>query len=259
MSKQTDEKMQSTIEEEKKEEKKEKKKKKVKSDSDPEDTDDDLIDFNRPRNTILVGKKHSGKTNLTRYLLLNYSIQKKKFKFGIVFTNTKFDEEYIFMPDEYIIQGYDKPVFMNYIKQLEDFSKKNKKRPPSNFMVFDDLVGVLREDKEFINFICNHRHYSTSVFLSAQYLKKGIPTTMRECIDYGFFFNSKTEQTLKALYESFGQLFGDYKTFRNIFMNNTKEKFQSILYRAEFDDIDNAYKKFKSPDMSKHKKIKIEF
>ena len=218
-----------------------------------------IVSFDRPRNIVLVGKKHSGKTNLLKHLLLMNTIKKKHWKFGIVFTNTKFDKEYTYLPDKYIIEGYDKVAFGDWKKQLIRMKKERMDDTiPPNFMVFDDLVGELRDDRDFTNFICNHRHFNTSVFVSAQYLRKGVPTSLRECMDYAFLFNSKHELTLKALHEAFGQFFRRFKDFRDFFLTNTQEEFVALLYRVHEKEMETAYLQYKSPDVSKIE-VKLHF
>ena len=139
------------------------------------------MDWSEPRTTVLVGRKHSGKTNALRYIIHLNTIKQKRYKFGVVFTNTKFDDEYTFMPEGYIIQGWDVDVFNEYLDQLLKAKEDSKdEKIPCNFIIFDDLVSVLTDSSEFNNFICNHRHYNTHVFLCAQYLKRGVTTTLRE-------------------------------------------------------------------------------
>lgn len=210
------------------------------------------MNFDKPRIIALIGKKESGKSNTIKHLILKLQ---NELNFGLIFTRTKFDDGYNYVNPKYVIQGFDKKIFLDYLQGIENYLSETdendeKRKPPSNFLVFDDLVGILKDDDDFINFIANHRHYGTHVFIGAQYLKKGVPTTLRECTNYAVMYNTKTENSLKGLHENFGGLFDNFKEFKSTLLNTTKEKFHALLYNASLDDK-TAYSRYKSPDVSK--------
>jgi hypothetical protein len=205
------------------------------------------MEFDIPRNIIIVGKKNSGKTNLVKHLIVSH---RDHFNFGLVFTNTKFDDDYNYIPEKYIIQGFREDVFRHYRKELEKMKKKTGVIPP-NFIIFDDLVGILKENQKFINFIANHRHYNTSLFISAQYLKKGVPTTLRDNIDYAVIFRATTKNSILGFYESFGQEIGSYEEFKQFLLDITREKYETLVYNATETELDNIYIKYKAPDVLK--------
>lgn len=215
------------------------------------------IDFKEPRILICVGRKYSGKSNTIKNFIYDLAINKKILKFGVVFTRTKFDDDYDYVPDNYVVQGFDATVFSRLLENLEKIKKDNGKIPP-NFIIFDDLVGVLKDNEIFINFICNHRHYNTYVFLAAQYLNRGVSTTLRECVNYAIMYNSKTKRTLVAFFENFGLFFEKQKEFNDFFQAVTKEPFTALLYKAFELEKEDSYARFKSKDMSKVK-FKLDF
>ena len=85
-----------------------------------------------------------------------------------------------------------------------------------SFILFDDLVGVLTQNTPFFqNFVTTARHLNISIVIAAQYIAKGISTTLREQVNFAIMFRSKNQRTLKYLYESFGQLFETYDQFKD--------------------------------------------
>src|ERR1700733_4551004 len=103
------------------------------------------IDFTKPRIIICLGKPDSGKTNTIKYLILKNSVDKKIFNFGLVFTRTKFNnKDYTYIPDKYIIEGYNEDVLKKFIAFLRDLIQKNTKF--NCFIVFDDLIGILNRN-----------------------------------------------------------------------------------------------------------------
>ena len=77
---------------------------------------------------VFVGKSGKGKSYLIRYLL-SAMLQKKKVNFGLVFTRTKFNNDYDFLPDDKVMQ-YDEEILQNYVNNLEEMNKKKKKFHP---------------------------------------------------------------------------------------------------------------------------------
>ena len=212
------------------------------------------LDLSYPSCILLVGKPRRGKTNAIRFLLIKHSLDKFKgsagFEFGLVFTRTKFNHDYDFLPDDYVIEGYDEEVLMKYLEGLEQEIAKGNKVPP-NFIVFDDLIGLLSKNNPFLtNFLGTHRHTNTHIFLATQHLKTGASTTLREVCDKSIIFNSKTFNTTQSLFENFGGLFSNVSEFRKCLQEITQEPFTAMLYLLDEDNIAKNYLKWKAPDTS---------
>ena len=215
------------------------------------------IDFTEPQVIVCVGKPKSGKSVITSYFVKKYSLE-GIFKFGIVFTRTKFNNDYNYVPKKYIFTEYKPEILKKYMNGLEKMKKKKGKIPP-NFVIFDDHQGILnRNDPTFINFISCHRHYKSTVFLNFQYLYGASPT-LRECTTVALLFNSKGKRTLNGLFENFGQLFDNYEDFKDYFLSLTKKKHVAMMYVQDIDELKDNYLYFKAPDMSKYKKIKLQY
>ena len=203
---------------------------------------------------LLIGAPRKGKTNLCRYLLLKNSLENfkgsAKYEFGIVFSATSWDGDYDFLPKQYVYTTYDQSVLQQYIEGLEKMKQQGKKIP-RNFVVLDDQIGLINKHDPFlINWFSKIRHYRTHVYLLAQHLKTGANTTLREVCTHAFMFNSKSFNTIQSLFENFGQLFENFADFKKTFQNVTKEKYSSMLYLQENDDIDQNYLQFIAPDTS---------
>ena len=71
---------------------------------------------------FFLGSPGSGKTNLVKFLVLK---NKERFNFGLCFTGTKFDyQDYSYLPEEAIIQGYQEDVFDGYLAKLEEHAEE---------------------------------------------------------------------------------------------------------------------------------------
>ena len=210
------------------------------------------LDFTTPSCVLLVGKPKRCKTNCVRFLIQKHSLDKfkgcGKFQMGIVFVRSKFSHDYDFLPDEAVINGYDEDILRRYLEAIENYTAENGK-PVPNFVVFDDLIGLLSKNDPFLtNFLGLHRKYGTTIFLATQHLKTGASTTLREVTTHAIVFNSKTWNTITSLYENFGSLFEKLIQFKETLQNVTKEPFTAMLYLADEDNIEKNYLEFKCPD-----------
>jgi len=210
-----------------------------------------LVDFSKPSVILCIGRPRKGKSNMMKYLLLDGAVRQKQLQFGLIFCGTKYSGDYDFIPQEYVIEGYDENIFRKYVAKLRDMKKEGIEIPP-NFVVFDDLLGILSNDNGFLlNFIIQHRHFSCNIILNAQYINKGASTTLRECTTHAFMFNSKTKRTIESLYECFGQLFENIKEFKYNFLDITNMPYTCCMFEQDEDDVDKNYKIVKAPDMTK--------
>lgn len=197
------------------------------------------ISFDEPQVVLVVGKPRRGKSYLIKYLLEKNSIDIPKFQFGIVFTRTKWDNDYDYLPKRHVFEGYDPSVLEEYLHHLTEM-----KDPPPNFVVFDDLLGALNNNAgELQNFIISHRHYNTTIFLAAQFLNKGSSTVLRECCTDAFMFNSMQFLTIKSLFENFGQGYRSLPKFKRAFMKATRKQFTAMW----FNNDTGAYYEYTAP------------
>jgi len=208
---------------------------------------------------INIGKSFKGKSYMTRYLL-QHMFKSGRLKFGLVFTPTKFNNDYAFLPEKCIIEGYDEEILKIYIENLKQLKENNKGIIEPSFILFEDVSGILNNQSNFfINFIATFRHLNINIIINVQYLlgKNCINTIMREQCSHCIMFNSRTKRTLDALYENFGGLFDSFNLFKQYFFNITKQKYTAMLYLEREDDINNNYIAIKAP--SDFEINKIEF
>ena len=216
--------------------------------------------FDTPKIVLFVGKPKRGKSFALRHMILRQIMhhpKKQKFQFGVVWTRTAFSADYDWIAPEYVRPDWDPDEFIKYKNHLEGIKEKEGEIPP-NFIVFDDLVSKVNwYSSDIDNFLCNHRHYNTSVFICAQYLLRGVSTTLREVTTYAILFNSKNKNTLMAVYENFGQLFENFNEFKAYFLNLTNEEFVGMLYMLDEDERELNYLSYLAP--SKKPKVVITF
>ena len=170
------------------------------------------LDYSKPKVILNIGKPGSGKSYNCRYIILKNTLENQIYEGGIVITSTKFNkDQYPFIPEKYIYE-YDKEFLENYINNLKEKREKEDKIPRT-FLIFEDMMGLLnRNDPFLINIHAIHRHLNMDIFHNIQHLNTGSSTWLREVVSYAFMFNSRSFNSIKSLYENFGQLFENIKS-----------------------------------------------
>lgn len=218
-----------------------------------------MDDFRFPACILSVGKPKSGKTYNTRFLLTYFCKTKPVFKGGLVMTGSRdLNEDYDFLPEKAIINGYDEELLKRHVAKLEAYRKRTGNPPPASFIVFDDILGRLQGSAFFNNFISIYRHLNITVFINVQYMKtRASNTLLRECIKYAFIFKTTTKISLQCIYEVIGQSFDSFEEFKEIFMKATNEPHAACLYIADRNDKHENY--FTSIAPEDYRQQQIEF
>ena len=206
---------------------------------------------------IFIGRSGRGKSHLVKYILTD-RLSRNKWNFGLVFTQSKYNRDFDFLPDDKVIP-YDEEVLKKYVNNLKRIKEKNGKVPES-FIVMDDLQGMLNNQTNFmINFLSTYRHINVNLLICVQYLgsRNAISPQVREQVSHAIIFQSRTKRTLDNLYESFCGLFDSFEQFKQYFLNSTKEKYSAMLYSEHIDELEDNYKIIKAP--KDFPKIKFDF
>ena len=221
-----------------------------------------LLQFDKPGNVILLaGRQGSGKTNAVRWSLFKHTVDLKIYEVVLVFTQTKFDGEYDFLPDDMVVEGYNEGVLRSFLQVLSSKIDKEKGiSAPRNAIVFDDLIGLLsKQDPFLVNFFGTLRHFGTDVYLPVQHINTGSSTILRNITTHSILFNSKQMNTIKSMFENFGLLFEKIDDFKELFFDITSQPFTAMLYVYDIDNRDDNYLEVVFPDMTEFNNIKLEF
>jgi len=175
------------------------------------EADDALLLPATPSIYVFVAAPDSGKSHAVRYLLYRM-FQKSLFKDGIIITGSKCNGDFEgLLDDSRIWDGWDQQRFEDYHADLKDRTasvraKSNHELPP-NFIVFDDLMGILsgaRVPDCFNHFISTHRHTNTWVFILTQSIENGVPTRLKNMTNFAFVCQQEDKDMCHAVYKAFG-------------------------------------------------------
>ena len=147
---------------------------------------------------IILGKRNTGKSYLTKYLihqLVNQGMYNTVYLFS---TTERYSHSFNCLPKEYIINGFDLKFIQNIIdaqrKRIEKYSLESEK-VAKIMMVFDDLVGSIStssKEMQMLNFLfATSRHIGISLVVFAQASRSSVNPTLRQNVDWLFFRNEE--------------------------------------------------------------------
>jgi hypothetical protein len=195
----------------------------------------------------MVGAPKSGKTWCMKHLLINLLLS-GELQFGMVFTGTKFTNQFDFITDDnLIVSGFNASVLKTYLQKLKAYRLKTGK-PAKAFLVFDDMVGQVPWETDLIlHLFTTYRWYGLTIFLSTQYIYK-INPTVRTVADYAFIWAQDNKRCYDAIYETFGLMFDDEKKFRHTLDAIVQEQYACMFYNKEKRNMGERYQAYKAPD-----------
>lgn len=220
---------------------------------------------------VFVGKQRSGKSYAIKSLMSQYQ-KSQPFEFGVVFTRTKFNHAYDYVSDKRVYEDFSVEKLMKYIEGLRTINerkKKEKKVMGPNFIIFDDLMGVIDwYDKRLINWIGTFRHTNTTIFLAIQYLAQGTSTVVRECTNAAFMFNTSNLDSQKHLYIFYGQqmpgtkVVDKFEIFQKTMKaitesENEEDDHQCLLFQANKKTPEKSYCAWKADPVADDFKMKF--
>lgn len=158
-----------------------------------------------PQFRTFVGAPKQGKSFLMKHLLIAAAL-KNIYDFGLVFSPTKFNKAYDWLPADAVHPRYNENVLASFIMLMRDLVE-NHDFDGRVFLVFDDCVGAVNWGSDLLsNLFTTFRHHKIDVYISTQYVYK-VPTTVREVCDMTVMFRMTNKRSLVALYETCGQEF----------------------------------------------------
>ena len=208
------------------------------------------INIRIPSLNILCASQGSGKSHCIRYI---FYTMRKKFDWGIVITNTYFDNEYDFIPQKYIHPTFNEHIIKNLLNiQKQTDCKRNA------FLILDDCVfdPKMWTSSTMKRLMTQLRHYNITVFCATQYCNV-IPILYRSNAFTCFIFCSDTMQSTRALYESYGQSFESFNAFKNYVQKHTGD-YKFIFHdRRKNGSIEDKFPVMKCPENIPEFKIKF--
>lgn len=210
------------------------------------------LDFEKHFILNIFGVCSSGKSECLKYILYYYA-QKKKFDHMLLFTNTSFNNQYDYIPEQYIHPAYDEEIIKNYMELQRNFIAEGKKS--NAVIVFDDCLGLDHfASRTFLTLASQFRQFHISIIICSQSVS-AIPLNIRNLAQYAIIFRFEAERVIKACYESFGVLCDNWQEFKQMLIKATSQKYHFLFYdrMKSIDGKEKAYKSLKCPKVDNFK------
>lgn len=179
---------------------------------------------------VLNSKGGGGKSHLIRYIM--YCLQ-SIFAWGLVFSHSIFNtENFDYIPDAFKHTRYTKEPLLALLNLQSSFPQEG--RPPA-FVIFDDCISEKKmwNCPVLFDTVTQCRQYNLVVIISTQHINKVIPA-IRENAFQVFIFYAISKNNLEAAYESYGQDFHNYNTFKNFIQQATNPIVNNNTIRGKF-------------------------
>ena len=175
---------------------------------------------------VVIGKPGTGKS----FLISDLIYQKSDIiPVAMVFNGTE-DSNHMysqFIPQKFIYDSLN-------IEKIDDFVKRQKIAKeyldnPWSYLIIDDCMDDSKyfKQKTIKNLFLNGRHYKMILILGLQYVYD-IPPALRVCVDGVFILRETSLQIRKKIYDNFGSIIPDFKTFCEI-MNTITDDNTSLF------------------------------
>lgn len=179
---------------------------------------DHLVD---DANILLIGKRATGKTILTQYILSQFPDISR----GVVFSTSHSEYGYDHQEIE-IMNEYDGEKMKKILEEQKERIRRNRKGDSKEdarmFIVLDDqIIYNHRADSALKSLLLNNRRYKILVIsiLSAPV----VPADFRPNFNLVFLFRENVLNQRRMLYENFGGMLEKFEQFNMIFEQCTED------------------------------------
>jgi len=153
---------------------------------------------------VNISRRRGGKSFLTRDIVRNYFVKKKKIKNILVISETGlFNEDYKWIDKAKITPNFNNDLINAIFERQKKLIEYDKKGDNELLIILDDVVNMEDSGRNNIKLLARlftlSRHFQISIILNTQYIKSDIyPPIMRDNTDICIVFlqNNKDNKKL---------------------------------------------------------------
>jgi len=153
---------------------------------------------------VNISRRRGGKSFLTRDIVRNYFVKKKKIKNILVISETGlFNEDYKWIDKSKITPNFNNELINEIFERQKKLIEYDKKGDNELLIILDDVVNMEDSGRNNIKLLARlftlSRHFQISIILNTQYIKSDIyPPIMRDNTDICIVFlqNNKDNKKL---------------------------------------------------------------
>ena len=191
----------------------------------------DMREIKDDRTVVLIGKRDTGKSFLTRDILYHHS----NIPVGTVISPTNSANKFysrivppMFIHDEYH-PGIVSRVIKRQKKMIKRINRGETDLDPRTYVILDDCLydNTWQKDINIRNIFMNGRHFKILFLLTMQFAL-GIPPNLRTNIDYVFILRENIVSNRRRIYDHYAGMFPTFEMFCAT-MDQCTENFECLV------------------------------
>ena len=214
-----------------------------------------LTKLTYPSMWLVLAPPGSGKSYFLRHMFTELLL-KRAFRYGVVFANACFNEEYEWLDEGHVHSDYTEEK----LRQIVEFQKAAKEQTgefPPAFIIFDDCAANAFHTPYFVRFASLYRHLNLTVVFSIQRLKSLKSPMIYSCCRYCVVFYNESDADIKILHEHVaGGLTPSWRGLKTLIAEQCQDRHCLIVNRAESDRAKKCLR-YRAP--AKQKKVRFVF
>jgi hypothetical protein len=153
----------------------------------------------------------------------------------LVFYKNKFDGEYKYVEDKYVIDR-------DFTAAAEDLEKqKMADNSGRTLWICDDTTGAINWSADvYSRIFTNFRHLNIDMIINGHYVNK-LDTLPRDSATHVAMFEQKSKRSINGLWEAYGPHYDDYKEFKSMLMKSCNKKEHKFLWYTVSPEGDQSF------------------
>jgi len=157
---------------------------------------------------VNLSRRKGGKTFMTRHIVREYFVKKKKIKNILVISETGlFNDDYLWIKKDRIVSSFNEELIESILDRQKKLIENDKKGDNELLLILDDVVNMADSNRTNIKLLARlftlSRHFKISVILNTQYIKADVfSPIMRDNCDLLICFIQNNKDNKKMISQS---------------------------------------------------------
>ncbi len=157
---------------------------------------------------VNLSRRKGGKTFMTRHIVREYFVKKKKIKNIMVISETGlFNDDYLWINKSRIVSSFNEELIESILDRQKKLIETDKKGDNELLLILDDVINMNDSNRTNIKLLARlftlSRHFKISIILNTQYIKADVYTPiMRDNTDILICFIQNNKDNKKMISQS---------------------------------------------------------
>jgi len=154
---------------------------------------------------VNLSRRKGGKTYMTRHIVRDYFVKKKKIKNILVISETGlFNDDYLWLDKSRIVSSFNEDLIESILDRQKKLIENDRKGDNELLLILDDVINMSDSNRTNIKLLSRlftlSRHFKISVILNTQYIKADVYVpAMRDNTDILICFIQNNKDNKKMI------------------------------------------------------------